>query len=52
MQTSPEIIAGLIQKVMEELTAADAVPTTGENGLYATVNDAVEAGVAAQKKLL
>ncbi len=52
METSPEVIAGLIQKVMEELTATSHAKTGGENGLYATVNDAVEAGLAAQKKLL
>lgn len=52
MQTSPEVIAGLIQKVLEELTTAGDAQTAGENGLYPTVNDAVEAGVAAQKKLI
>ena len=52
MQTSPEVIACLIQKVLEELTTAGDAQTAGKNGLYPTVNHAVEAGVAAQKKLI
>ena len=52
MQTSPEVIAGLIQKVLEELTVTDVTRAEGANGLYPTVNDAVEAGLAAQKKLI
>src|SRR5580698_11116343 len=53
METSPEVIAGLIQKVLEELAApTPAGKAEGANGLYPTVNDAVEAGLVAQKKLI
>jgi len=52
MQTSPEVIAGLIQKVLEQLTVTDVTKAEGANGLYPTVNDAVEAGLAAHKKLI
>ena len=51
METSPEVIAALIKKVLEELTTGEAA-TTGDDGLFPTVNDAVEAGLAAQKKLI
>ena len=52
MESSPEVIAGLIQKVLEELAAPSVGKAEGANGLYPTVNDAVEAGLAAQKKLI
>ena len=52
MQTSPEVLAGLIQKVLEELSVAEVTKAEGGNGLYPTVNDAVEAGLAAHKKLI
>jgi propionaldehyde dehydrogenase len=53
METSPEVIAGLIRKVLEELAApTPAGKAEGANGLYPTVNDAVEAGLVAQKKLI
>ena len=52
METSPEVIAGLIQKVLEELAAPAAGKAEGANGLYPTVNDAVEAGLVAHKKLI
>ena len=51
MEPRPEVVAALIQKVLEELTAGEAAKGEGD-GLYPTVNDAVEAGLAAQKKLI
>ena len=51
METSPEVIAALIKKVLEELTAGEA-PTAEWDGLFPTVNDAVEAGLLAHKKLI
>ena len=50
METSSEAIAGLIQKVLEELATADGPQGDPVDGLFSTVNDAVEAGLAAQKK--
>lgn len=52
METTPEIVTGLVQKVIEELTSVAGAKHAGEDGLFATVNEAVEAGLVAQKKLL
>ena len=52
METSTEVIAGLIQKVLEELTTGEGSRPEAIDGLFPTVNDAVEAGLAAQKKLI
>lgn len=52
METSSEVIAGLIQKVLEELATVDGPQGEAVDGLYPTVNDAVEAGLAAHKKLI
>ncbi len=51
METNPEVVAALVKKVLEELTGGEA-PKTECNGLFPTVNDAVEAGLVAQKKLI
>ena len=52
METSPEVLAGLIQKVLEDLAGTEVSKAEGANGLYPTVNEAVEAGLAAHKKLI
>jgi propionaldehyde dehydrogenase len=52
METTPEMIASIIKKVMEELAGGESRKIEVTDGLFPTVNDAVEAGVAAQKKLL
>ncbi len=52
METSSEVIAGLIQKVLEELATVDGPQGEAVDGLFPTVNDAVEAGLAAHKKLI
>src|SRR5581483_11718072 len=51
MDTTPELIAGLVKKVLQEL-ASDVPRLATADGLYSTVNDAVEAGLAAHKKLI
>src|SRR5579862_9753695 len=51
METNPEVIAGVIKKVLEELTAGQG-PKQECDGLFPTVNDAVEAGLVAHKKLI
>jgi propionaldehyde dehydrogenase len=52
METSSEVITSLIQKVLEELATVDGPRGEAVDGLFPTVNDAVEAGLAAQKKLI
>lgn len=52
METTPEIVAGLVQKVIEELTSVAGTKHEETDGLFPTVNDAVEAGLAAHKKLI
>ena len=52
METNPEVIATVIRKVFEELASAEGTKIEMGDGLYPTVNDAVEAGLAAQKKLI
>jgi len=52
METSPEVIATVIKKVFEELSAIEVPAVEPGDGLYPTVNDAVEAGLAAHKKLI
>jgi propionaldehyde dehydrogenase len=51
METNPEVVAALIKKVLEDLASGE-VTSSEADGLYPTVNDAVEAGLAAQKKLI
>jgi len=51
METNPEVVAALVKMVLQELTGGEA-PKTECDGLFPTVNDAVEAGLVAQKKLL
>ena len=51
METNPEVVAALVKKVLEELTGGEA-PKTECDGLFPTVNDAVEAGLVAHKKLI
>jgi propionaldehyde dehydrogenase len=52
METTPEIVAGLVQKVIEELAAVSGTKHEETDGLFPTVNDAVEAGLAAHRKLI
>ncbi|MGB8885377.1 MAG: aldehyde dehydrogenase family protein [Candidatus Korobacteraceae bacterium] len=52
METTPEVVAGLVQKVIEELTSGAGTKQEVIDGLFPTVNDAVEAGLAAHKKLI
>jgi len=51
METNPEVVAALVKMVLQELTGGEA-PKTECDGLFPTVNDAVEAGLVAQKKLI
>ena len=51
METNPEVVAALVKMVLQELTGGEA-PKTECDGLFQTVNDAVEAGLVAQKKLI
>ena len=52
MEANPELFAAVVRKVFEELTTSQAAKTECDDGLFATVNDAVEAGLVAQKKLI
>jgi propionaldehyde dehydrogenase len=52
METTPELIAGLIKKVLEDLSSGENKHVEIGDGLYPTVNDAVEAGLAAHRKLI
>ena len=52
METTPEVVAGLVQKVIEELTSGAGTKQEEIDGLFPTVNDAVEAGLAAHKQLI
>jgi len=51
METNPELVAALVQRVFEELTAGQAARAQCD-GLFPTVNDAVESGLVAHKKLI
>jgi len=54
MGSSQELVASLVRKVLEELThdSDGNHHAGGGDGLFNTVNEAVEAAVAAQKKLI
>ncbi len=52
METTPEVIAELIKRVLEELGAVEGTKPEVADGLFPTVNDAVEAGLAAHKQLI
>ena len=51
MEINAEVMAVLIKKVLEELTAGEATKVECD-GLFATVNEAVEAALIAHKKLI
>lgn len=51
MQTSEAQVTELVRKILEQMNAAPAA-VQGLDGLFAGVDDAVEAAVAAQRKLL
>ena len=39
METTPDLVAGLVMKVMEELTGAAGTKAEEGDGLFDTVND-------------
>ena len=52
METNHELIATVVKKVLSEMLADRIVHAQGPTGIFATVDEAVENAVAAQKKLL
>ena len=50
MQTSETQVAELVRKILEEMQVSP--PSEAIDGIFATIDDAVEAAVAAQKALL
>ncbi|MBC2709639.1 MAG: aldehyde dehydrogenase EutE [Desulfosarcina sp.] len=52
MESNQELITDVVQKVLEELTQGNARRPQGNNGIYETVDEAVENAVDAQKQLI
>ena len=52
IEATQELVANVVKKVLEELATGEVAPTEDHDGIYESVNDAVEAGLAAQKKLI
>ena len=51
MEINQELITGLVARVFEELAAGKGAQIEEGNGLFETVNDAVDAALQAQKSL-
>jgi propionaldehyde dehydrogenase len=52
MEINQELITGLVARVLEELAAGKGTQFEDGNGLFETVNDAVDAALEAQKRLI
>jgi len=52
MEINEELITGLVARVLEELSAGKGTQIEDGNGLFDTVNDAVDAALEAQKSLI
>ena len=51
METNLESISAAVRKVLQELVEEKASQSSGPSGIFATIDDAVENAVAAQKRL-
>ncbi len=52
MEINQELITGLVARVLQELAAGKGAQFEDGNGLFETVNDAVDAALEAQKRLI